>query len=131
MKRRHHIKIFMIASIIWAAFFVAGLPSYYQQYSVLTMVWFELFLLAPITVVFYFVLRRLHADKRLVVALWLAFYFTAPLAIYDWLYCGVYLGHGIGFVVTYWYLTVYYIVPWLLLPLIAKVIDLKHRALES
>jgi hypothetical protein len=27
-------------------------------------------------------------------AFWLSFYYTIPLALYDWLYCGLYLGHG-------------------------------------
>jgi hypothetical protein len=50
------------------------------------------------------------------VAGWLAFYITVPLLLYDVLYCGVYLGYGAGFVVEFWYLSVYYIVPWIILP---------------
>jgi len=48
--------------------------------------------------------------------LWLAFYFTVPLALYDYLYCGLLLGHGLGFLARYWYLTVYYLIPWRVLP---------------
>ena len=46
----------------------------------------------------------------------LAFWFTVPLFLYDLAYCGVRLGHGLGFVVPYWYLTAYYVVPWVLFP---------------
>ena len=66
-----------------------------------------------------FVLRRTKRRRRLKVALWLAFYFTVPLAMYDWLYCGIYLGHGAGFIGRFWYLSVYYAIPWIVFPLIA------------
>jgi hypothetical protein len=57
------------------------------------------------------------------VAAWIAFYFTVPLAFYDWLYCGIYLGYGIGFVSRFWYLSVYYAIPWVVLPVVALVLD--------
>jgi hypothetical protein len=34
----------------------------------------------------------------------------------------VYLGHGLGFLSKFWYLTVYYAIPWAGLPLIALVL---------
>ena len=55
-----------------------------------------------------------------------SFYFTVPLALYDWLYCGLYLGHGIEFVSRYWYLSVYYAIPWILLPLMALLLNRTH-----
>ncbi len=114
-----HLRIFLIATVVWTGFWIAGLPLYYQQYSNFLMIWFDSLLLIPITAIVYFVLRPLRSERRLTVALWLAFYFTVPLALYDWLYCGLYLGHGVEFISTYWYLTVYYAIPWVLLPLMA------------
>ncbi|CAO0823015.1 hypothetical protein DFAR_3440002 [Desulfarculales bacterium] len=38
-----------------------------------------------------------------------AFYIPMPLFFYDLLYCGLYLGHGFGFIWDYCYLTVYYL----------------------
>jgi hypothetical protein len=46
-----------------------------------------------------------------------------PLFVYDWLYCGIHLGHGLAFVGRYWYLTTYYAVPWILLPATAWWLD--------
>jgi hypothetical protein len=90
------------------------------------MLWFDALVLIPIAAIVYFVLRRLRPERRLTVALWLAFYFTVPLAVYDWLYCGLYLGHGIQFISRYWYLTVYYAIPWALLPLVARLLNRKR-----
>lgn len=125
MGKQGHIGIFLLATVVWAAFWVAGLPSYYQQYSTVQMLWFDFLVLIPIAAVAYLVLRRLGPERRLTVALWMAFYFTVPLAFYDWLYCGIYLGNGIQFVFRYWYLTVYYAIPWFLLPLVAVFLNRK------
>ena len=119
MTIRGHSGVLLIATVVWAGFWIAGLPSYYQQYSNLLMIWFDSLVLIPIAGIVYFVLRRVQPEKRLTIALWLAFYFTVPLAVYDWLYCGLYLGHGVQFVSRYWYLSVYYAIPWVLLPLMA------------
>ena len=118
-----HIGIFLIATVVWAGFWIAGLPFYYQQYSRLFMIWFASLVLIPIAAIAYLVLRRLRPEKRLATACWLAFYFTVPLAVYDWLYCGHYLGHGVQFISKYWYLTVYYVIPWILLPLMALLLN--------
>lgn len=123
MTIRSHIGIFLIATVVWAGFWLAGLPSYYQQYSNVLMIWFDSLVLIPIAVIAYLVLRRIRPEKRLASALWLAFYFTVPLAVYDWLYCGLYLGHGVQFISSYWYLTVYYAIPWVLLPLMALLLN--------
>jgi hypothetical protein len=123
MRRRSHIRLFLIATSVWAGFLVGGLPAYYQQYSTTTMVIFDLVVLVPITGVVYFVLRGVRGGRRLQVSAWIAFYFTVPLAIYDWLYCGVYLGHGMQFLTNFWYLSIYYVIPWVLLPTVALMLD--------
>ena len=46
-----------------------------------------------------------------------------PLALYAWLYCGVWLAHGYRFIWQYWYLTIYYAIPWILLPLTALLLN--------
>ncbi|MEZ5728490.1 MAG: hypothetical protein R3E48_11080 [Burkholderiaceae bacterium] len=42
-------------------------------------------------------------------------YYTLPFAILDTLYCGLYLGHGYSYLWKFWYLTVFYVSPWLTL----------------
>lgn len=92
-------------------------------HSRLFMLWFDSLVLIPIAAIAYLVLRRLPPERRLTTAFWLAFYFTVPLTVYDWLYCGLYLGHGVQFIPKYWYLTVYYAIPWILLPLMALLLN--------
>lgn len=65
-----------------------------------------------------------HAEvsRRKPLAFWLSFYFTVPLMLLDYAYCGLYLGHGWSFLLTYWYLTAFYVIPWLILLPIANVL---------
>ena len=130
MRRRGHIRLLLIASLVWAGFWVGGLPSYYQQYSTAFMALFALAVLVPITGVVYGVLRGVKRERRLKVSAWFAFYFTLPLAIYDWLYCGVHLGHGMQFLSRFWYLSVYYAIPWVVLPTVALMLN-RRSAGES
>ena len=125
MTRRGHIRLLLIATLVWVGFLLGGLPSYYQQYSTAFMAFFALVVLIPITGVVYLVLRGVKRERRLRVSAWFAFYFTVPLAIYDWLFCGVYLGHGTQFLSRLWYLSVYYAIPWVVLPTVALMLD--HR----
>jgi hypothetical protein len=110
---RKHLILLSQAVCAWAIFWVAGLPSYYQQYSPVTLAVACIFLTVAISLAAIFVLRQTKPEYRLTRAFWLCFYYTVPLAAFDALYCGVYLGHGINFLYKYWYLSVFYITPWL------------------
>jgi hypothetical protein len=123
MSGRGHFRILIAATVVWAAFWVLGLPSYYQQYSRSTMIVVCLALLPAVVAVCYLLLRHMERNGRLARAAWLAFYFTVPLALYDWLYCGAYLGYGASFFCVFWYLTVFYVVPWLVLPATAVILN--------
>ena len=116
MKPRHHLRLLIIVSIAWFLFWIAGLPDYYQQYSTRFMVFFDLAILPPIWFYVYRSVSRAKPGREFTVSLSWAFYISVPLLIYDILYVALYLGHGIHFLTKYWYLTVYYVLPWLLFP---------------
>lgn len=42
MRRRSHIRLFLVATSVWASLLVGGLPFYYQLYSTTTMVILDL-----------------------------------------------------------------------------------------
>ena len=125
MRIKNHIRILIIASVVWFLFLLGGMPDYYLQYSLQTMILFVTLLLIPIAVIIFFVFRPIKRGRRLTIAYWYAFYFTIPLAIYDSLYCGFYLGYGMKFIGVFWFLSIYYLIPWILFPLIAKFLNYK------
>jgi hypothetical protein len=110
---RKHFILLIQAICVWAAFWVAGLPSYYQQYSTVGLAVGSIFLTVAISLAAVFVLKRARPEARLSVAVRLCIYYTVPFAALDAWYCGIYLGHGTSFLHKYWYLSVFYITPWL------------------
>jgi hypothetical protein len=118
-----HLRLLIIVTLAWLIFWLAGLPDYYRQYSHRFMVLFDAAILSPLWLVVYFTAKKARKGIGLAVSLWLSFYITVPLFIYDLIYCGIYLGYGISFLWEYWYLTVYYILPWLIFPVTGLWVD--------
>ena len=119
-------------SIAWLLFWLGGLPHYYRQYSTVTMILFDLVLLPPIWLIVYSRIKRTEGRKYFVASVWLSFYITVPLFLYDLLYCGYYLSRGINFLWEYWYLSVYYLLPWLIFPVTGWIIETHEgRALPA
>ena len=114
MRTSGHLRLVALAVLVWAAFWVGGLPQYYQQYSFAALLIFSVLLVPLVAFAGLKVIGRVRAERRLQLGLWLSFYFTVPFAILDYLYCGLFLGHGWEFLRRFWYLTVYYVIPWLI-----------------
>lgn len=118
MKRQTHLQLLGSGVLTWAAFFVVGLPDYYQQYSTLFVAIGTALLVPPTFWLGARIIGRQKPERALGMAVALSFYFTVPFAALDTLYCGVWLGRGHRYLVEYWYLTVFYVIPWVLyLPL--------------
>ena len=130
MRLRKHFRILVIVSIAWFIFWAVGRPDYYQQYSIKFMVLFDLAILVLIWVIIYRSVKNTRPARGLKISLWWAFYISFPLFIYDFIYCGIYRGHGTSFLWKYWYITVYYILPWLLFPPTGWLVE-KRRSVFS
>lgn len=127
MTPRKHLTLLLQAIGVWFAFWVAGLPDYYQQYSQLAVAIGCILLSVAISLFAVTVLSRGRPEHRMSRALWISFYYTLPFAVLDTLYCGVYLGHGAGYLAKYWYLTIFYLTPWLTFPPTAYLLTAKTR----
>jgi hypothetical protein len=114
MAPRKHVTLLLQAIGVWFAFWLVGLPwSYYQAFSTVTMAVASILLSVAISLAAIAVLRGGREETRMRRAFWLSLYFTVPFAALDALYCGWYLGHGAGFLTRYWYLSIFYVTPWL------------------
>jgi hypothetical protein len=114
MRTGAHLRLAILAVILWAAFFVGGLPHYDQQYGFAVQAGGSALLVPIIGLAGGRVIVQARAERRRTLALWLSFYATVPFLILDVCYCGVYLGLGAGFLRSHWYLTIFYVIPWLL-----------------
>jgi hypothetical protein len=114
MRSKNHIRLLTLVSIARGLFWIGGLPEYYQQYSASLMVLFDLIILPPICFLVFRSVKSSNPVNTFRNFFWWAFYISVPLFVYDYLFCGLYLGNGAKFLVKYWYLTVYYILPWII-----------------
>jgi len=126
MRLNKHIRLLIIVTFAWILFLIGGLPDYYQQYSTESMIIFDIAILPSIWFIVYYSAKKAKPGNGLKVTLWLSFYISVPLFFYDLIYCGIYLDYGLSFLWRYWYLTVYYIIPWIFFPLTGLLID-KNR----
>jgi hypothetical protein len=59
---RKHFILLIQAVYVWAAFWIAGFPSYYQQYSTVGLAVGSTFLTVAISLAAVFVLKRARPD---------------------------------------------------------------------
>lgn len=114
MRPSSHLRLLLTAIAVWLAFWLAGLPDYYQQYSQHGLVIGSVLITLAIAAIGVRTFSRGTPERRLARAAWMSLYFTLPLALLDVAYCGIYLGHGAAFLTRYWYLSIFYVIPWLL-----------------
>ncbi|MFQ5652448.1 MAG: hypothetical protein ACE5IY_21155 [bacterium] len=119
-----HVTTFMITFVIWLVFFLFGLPSdYYQTWTYSAQVWLSVFafsLLLPLT---YLVLDKVWKENYLKNSLWLAFYGSVPLTIYDYVYVGLMQGAGHSYIFSHWYLSIFYLIVWVEIPFVGWLMD--------
>ncbi len=113
MTPKKHLNLLVQSLALWLAFWIAGLPDYYQQYSTVALGVACTVLSVLISLAALRILLRSHIDNRESRAFWCSVYYTVTFIILDTLYCGIYLGHGAGYLTHYWYLSIFYITPWL------------------
>lgn len=115
MRPAQHVKLLLQTMAAWLGFWLIGLPDYYQQYPTAAMGAACVLLSVVISLFCLAVLLQTRPERRRRIAFWLSVYFTLPFAVLDTLYCGIYLGHGASYLWQYWYLTVFYVSPWMTL----------------
>jgi len=76
----------------------------------------------------YYIFKHIIGHDFVVAALWGAFYASVPLILYDYLYIAVHLKLGFSFFKSHWYLIVFYIIPWVVLPFVGAFIARQYSA---
>lgn len=114
-----HFITYIITSAIWGIFLLVGLPSdYYYGFSFGAQVWLSIFVFFLILPLSYVVLRKIWKENYLKSSLWIAFYASVPLAFYDYIYLGLIKGLGHRYIFSHWYLTIFYFIVWIEIPLV-------------
>lgn len=112
-----HIRLLINVTICWLVFVLIGLPNYYQNWPFTGLLYFCILVYFVVGIAIYLMTRRYegYLFRR---ALWVAFYITVPLALYDYVYVQLIRGESFELLNRFWYLAIFYVVPWFQAPLI-------------
>lgn len=132
MSAKKHVQLLIYSFITWLSFYLIGLPDYYQQWPF----WLKVVIVPLVTLMYFpvtsYSLNRYWKDGRhLRNSLWLAFYLTVPLFVYDYLLLALGWGLGISFVYPFWYLSFFYVSFWIQFPLIGWWMQRKPDAIAN
>ena len=120
LSSKTHFSLLLMSFLTWGFFVLIGLPDYYQSwsFSAKIIIWIAVTTLyIPLTpLILKFIDRKDYVKN----SLWLAFYLTLPLFIYDCIFIVVIGGDNLSFVFRYWYLTFFYFSFWIQFPWIAR-----------
>ncbi|ADG81554.1 hypothetical protein TherJR_0684 [Thermincola potens JR] len=112
-----HLRLLIFVTVAWIAFVIIGLPNYYQDWPFRKLLYFCVFVYFLVGF-FILMMTKKYEGYFLRRALWVAFYITVPLMIYDIIYVDLIRHEPFDLLNRFWYLSVFYIVPWIQAPLI-------------
>lgn len=125
MSLRRHYKLLINATIAWLIFVIIGLPNYYGDWPFNNLLYLSIATYFLIGLIFYSIIRKRTGNIKLV--LWAAFYFTVPFIAYDLIYIHFILREPADFLNRFWFLSVFYIIPWIQAPIIYLYLNKKYR----
>ncbi len=113
-----HLRFIFIFIGVYVLFVLRGLSTKHFQNLSLDFYFLETFeiliFLAPSGIlVLKFTSKRKEYFKD---SLWMAFYFTVPIAIADFIFLGVIKKFGISYFSKFWIITIYYPIFWITIP---------------
>ncbi|MBY8981855.1 MAG: hypothetical protein KGD57_02840 [Candidatus Lokiarchaeota archaeon] len=122
-----HITTILITFVVWFIFMLLGLPSdYYQDLPLVIVVCVCIFAFFVIMGIDFIILKRVWKEAFFKNSFWVAFYASIPLVFYDYIYVGLIKGMGLNFLVSHWYLTIFYFLVWIEIPFIGWIMQKKY-----
>ncbi len=121
---KNHVLLLLMSFLTWGFFVLVGLPDYYLSWTYDAKV----LIVIAVTIVYIplgkLLTKKMFPDKEYFKnSIWLAFYLTIPLFIYDTIFIGIVGGEGLKFIPKYWFLTFFYFSFWVQFPLIGLVME--------
>ncbi len=119
MNVKKHLIMFLVGFFGWLFFFFLGYPSdYFTEWSLAEKIMLSLITIFAVLPFLGSLVVIFLGGNYIKIALWMAFYASVPLFIYDYITVGIIQGQGLYFLKSHWYITVAYFYVWIELPLI-------------
>ena len=128
-KIRNHLYLFYLVTSFWTFFLLGGLWSdYYQTWSIIqSLIVVDLIPAVVMVIIGPSLINLTSRQKPIFAGFVVAFYFSIPFFVYDYIYIFLYLNKPISYLIDYWYLTLFSIIPWLSFPLTGYYLQKKIR----
>ncbi|PCJ35817.1 MAG: hypothetical protein COA99_13630 [Moraxellaceae bacterium] len=126
-----HFYILCVVTTLWAWFFLIGLWSdYYQQWGwVSQLIFVDVLPLVLMVFLSKGLILLFKGYGLLKSSLLVAFYFSVPFLLYDYIYLVLYQGNGAEYLFRYWYLTGFSLLPWFVFPVKATLMLKQSNAI--
>jgi hypothetical protein len=119
MNAKKHVIMFIISFVLWALIFILGYRwNYFLEWKLeekILVSFITFFAILPfigsLVIIFF-------KGNYLNTALWLAFYTSVPVALFDFISVGILQKQGLHYLTSHWYLTIAYFYVWINLPLV-------------
>jgi hypothetical protein len=116
--------MWLITGLAWLGFYLLGLPSeYFTAWDFDKLILLTLVTAFAVVPVMGAVALILLGGDYVRTSLWLAFYASVPLFIYDLVVVGLIGGEGLRYLISHWYITIAYLYVWIELPIIGLALD--------
>ena len=131
MKALNHIILFSLCVMIWLIFFSLGLTNnYYQSWNLIQHLINAadvILLMWPLVLI---IIKNISNGRYFICSLWFAFYASIPFMILDFIYLHIIKQYDLSYLITYWYLTIFYFIVWVEMPLIGLYLQKRKKIAE-
>ncbi len=126
---RRHLDLFYLVTSFWTFFLLGGLWSdYYQEWSFMkSLIVVDLIPAIVMILVGPSLIKRISKERTVFAGIVVAIYFIVPFTIYDYIYIYLYLDKSINYLVDYWYLTIFSIIPLFSFPITGYFMHKRRR----
>ncbi|MDH3635575.1 MAG: hypothetical protein OES20_12830 [Gammaproteobacteria bacterium] len=112
--------LFIAANIVYLFFVIRGLPNHHyldwtREFQIGDCIAIIIFTIPLVCLVLKWLSRKQDYVKD---SIWFAFFTSVPFLIYDSLYLGIFKGFGFSYFREFWFLTIFYFIVWVEMPLI-------------
>ena len=124
--RAKYFYFFVAANVVYLFFVIRGLPNHHyldwsREFQIGDCIAIIIF-----TVPLVYLVLKCFSSKQdyLKDAVWFAFFTSVPFLIYDSVYLGVIKGFGFSFLKEFWFLTIFYFIVWVEMPVIGYLMQI-------
>lgn len=119
MNIKKHLILFLVGFFGWLFFFLLGYSSnYFTEWNLAEKIILSLITFFAIVPFLGCLVIIFLKGNYLQTGLWMAFYASVPVFIFDFIAVGIIQNQGLLFLKSHWYITIAYFYVWIELPLI-------------